>query len=104
MCGKGEKFLCEELLPSSGGCEWGAKYVDQYFEGFLKEFFGPDLFSLYSAGASIKLDILKHFEMMKRKFCPGSEERTRLQLSYLGEELSSQKLSELISNYNEKHP
>ena len=104
LCGKGEKFLCEELLPSSGGCEWGAKYVDQYFENFLKEFFGPDLFSLYSAGASIKLDILKHFEMMKRKFCPGAEERTRLQLSYLGEELSSQKLSELISNYNEKHP
>ena len=27
-----EKFLCEELLPSSGGCEWGSKYVDLYFE------------------------------------------------------------------------
>jgi molecular chaperone DnaK (HSP70) len=31
-CNPDEKFLCEELLPSSGGCEWGSKYVDLYFE------------------------------------------------------------------------
>ena len=34
-----ENFLCEEILPSSGGCEWGSKYVDKYFEEFLKDFF-----------------------------------------------------------------
>jgi molecular chaperone DnaK (HSP70) len=39
-CNPDEKFLCEELLPSSGGCEWGSKYVDLYFEEFLKDFFG----------------------------------------------------------------
>jgi hypothetical protein len=37
-----------------------------------------------------RLDILKHFEMLKRKFNPGTEERSRLQLSYMGEDLSSQ--------------
>lgn len=30
-CQPEEQFLCEELLPSSGGCEWGSKYVDLYF-------------------------------------------------------------------------
>ena len=103
LCGKDEKFLCEELLPSSGGCEWGSKFVDQYFEKFLQEFFGAELYDVYKKNAMIRLDILKHFEMMKRKFCPGVEERIRLQLSYLGEELTSQKLSELIAEYNKKH-
>ena len=31
-CNPDERFLCEELLPSSGGCEWGSKYVDLHFE------------------------------------------------------------------------
>ena len=31
-CNPDERFVCEELLPSSGGCEWGSKYVDLYFE------------------------------------------------------------------------
>ena len=31
-CELEERFVCEELLPSSGGCEWGSKYVDHYFE------------------------------------------------------------------------
>ncbi len=35
QCEIDEKFLCEELLPSSGGSEWGSKYVDKYFESFL---------------------------------------------------------------------
>ena len=34
-CDVAEQFLCEELLPSSGGSEWGSKYVDLYFEQFL---------------------------------------------------------------------
>ena len=40
LCEIHEKFLCEEIIPSSGGCEWGSKYVDRYFEEFLAEFFG----------------------------------------------------------------
>ena len=103
LCAQNERFLCEELLPSSGGCEWGSKFVDQYFEKFLEEFFGEELFSTYKKNAMARLDILKHFEMMKRKFCPGVEERTRLQLSYLGEDLTSQKLTELITQYNKNH-
>lgn len=39
-CNPDEKFLCEELLPSSGGCEWGSKYVDLHFENFIADFFG----------------------------------------------------------------
>jgi len=77
-CNPDERFLCEELLPSSGGCEWGSKYVDHHFEGFLEEFFGPELFTVYKSNAMARLDILKHFEMLKRKFNPGIEERSRL--------------------------
>jgi molecular chaperone DnaK (HSP70) len=40
LCDPTEKFLCNELVPSSGGCEWGSKYVDLYFEDFLKDFLG----------------------------------------------------------------
>lgn len=49
-----------------------------------------------------RLDILKHFEMLKRKFNPGVEERSRLQLSYLGEELSAGRLGELVKDYNKR--
>jgi molecular chaperone DnaK (HSP70) len=31
-CNVEERFLCEELLPSSGGTEWGSKFVDKHFE------------------------------------------------------------------------
>jgi len=36
------KFLKFKFV--SLGCEWGSKYVELYFEEFLKEFFGPELF------------------------------------------------------------
>ena len=104
LCEPHEKFLCEELLPSSGGCEWGSKFVDLYFEEFLKEFFGEELFESYKRNAVGRLDILKHFEMLKRKFCPGVDERSRLQLSYIGEDLCTKKLTELVKEYNSTHP
>ena len=48
-----------------------------------------------------RLDILKHFEMLKRKFDPSaSNNRSRLQLSYLGEELSAAKLGDFVKTYN----
>jgi hypothetical protein len=48
-----------------------------------------------------RLEILKHFEMLKRKFNPAeSQNRSRLQLSYLSEELSAQKLGEIVKSYN----
>jgi len=102
-CDPTENFLCEEILPSSGGCEWGSKYVDKYFEEFLKEFFGNDLFDVYIKNAIARLEILKHFEMLKRKFNPGQEDRSRLQLSYLSEDLTPNKLTELIEKHNKKH-
>lgn len=46
-CNPDERFLCEELLPSSGGCEWGSKYVDLHFENFLQDFFGEDVYQVY---------------------------------------------------------
>jgi hypothetical protein len=67
----------------------------------LEEFFGPELFENYSKTATSRLDILKHFEMLKRKFSPGVDERSRLQLSYMGEDLSGPKLKELVTNYNQ---
>lgn len=49
-----------------------------------------------------RLDILKHFEMLKRKFDPAAaSNRSRLQLSYLGEELSASKLGEFVKVFNE---
>jgi len=100
-CEPHEQFLCEELLPSSGGCEWGSKFVDFYFEKFLEQLFGPALFDTYKKHATARLDILKHFEMLKRKFNPGQEERSRLNLSYMGDDLSAQNLKDLIKDYNE---
>lgn len=102
-CNPDERFLCEELLPSSGGSEWGSKYVDLYFEKFVETFFGPELYDVYKTNAMARLDILKHFEMLKRKFNPGVEERSRLQLSYLGEELSAGRLGELVKDHNKKN-
>ena len=104
QCDPTERFLCEELLPSSGGCEWGSKFVDQYFEEFIKEFLGEELHELYLKNAVGRLDILKHFEMLKRKFCPGQDERSRLQLSHMGKDLTSEKLSKLVERYNASHP
>lgn len=98
-----EKFYCEEILPSSGGCEWGSKYVDKYFEEFLKEFFGDELYEIYIKNAIARLEILKHFEMLKRKFNPGQDDRSRLQLSYLSEDLTPSKLGELVEKHNAKH-
>lgn len=66
LCEPTEKFLCQELLPSSGGCEWGSKYVDLYFEDFLKDFFGAELFQTYQRNAVARLDILRDFEILKR--------------------------------------
>lgn len=65
QCDYNEQFLCEELIPSSGGCEWGSKFVDAHFEEFLKEFFGDELFEKYQKNAVSRLEILKHFEMLK---------------------------------------
>jgi len=103
LCNQNEKFLCEELLPSSGGSEWGSKFVDNHFEIFLEKFLGKELFSLYKKNAIARLGILKHFEILKRKFCPSQDERSRLQLSYLGEELNSSKLGEIIKEFNSKN-
>eukprot|EP01016_Furgasonia_blochmanni_P041515 TRINITY_DN5406_c0_g1_i1.p2 TRINITY_DN5406_c0_g1~~TRINITY_DN5406_c0_g1_i1.p2 ORF type:complete len:307 (+),score=53.15 TRINITY_DN5406_c0_g1_i1:42-962(+) len=66
ICEPSERFLCQELLPSSGGCEWGSKYVDLYFEEFLRDFFGPDLYQIYAKNAMARLDILRDFELIKR--------------------------------------
>jgi len=105
MCEQDERFLCKELLPSSGGCEWGSKYVDKYFEEFLKDFFGEELFSsLYEKNAVARLDILRDFELLKRKFKGGNKERCMVKLSYLGGELNSKQLKELCARHNENNP
>ena len=99
LCEPHEKFLCQELIPSSGGCEWGSKYVDLYFEEFLKDFF-----SIYTKNALARLDILRDFEILKRKFKGTKDERSMIKLSYLGEDLTTAKLSKLIQEHNSKNP
>lgn len=94
-CEPQEQFVCDELLPSSGGCEWGSKFVDHHFEKFLEEFFGEELSECYYKNATARLDILKHFEMLKRKFNAGV--KSRLQLSYLNEELSGPMLKKIVA-------
>lgn len=100
-CNPDERFVCEELLPSSGWCEWGSKFVDFAFETFLSELFGEEFYQIYKKNAMARLDILKHFEMLKRKYDYTGASRSRLQLSYLGEELSAAKLGEFVKTYNE---
>jgi molecular chaperone DnaK (HSP70) len=57
---------------------------------------------MYKKNAMARLDILKHFEMLKRKFNPGTDERSRLQLSYLGDDLSADKLREMVVENNKR--
>jgi len=101
-CEPEEQFVCDELLPSSGGCEWGSKFVDHHFEMFLGRFFGPELTDCYYKNATARLDILKHFEMLKRKFTTGV--KSRLQLSYMNEELTGPMLKKIVAAYNEGKP
>jgi molecular chaperone DnaK (HSP70) len=101
-CEPEEQFVCDELLPSRGGCEWGSKFVDHHFEMFLNEFFGPELSESYYKNATARLDILKHFEMLKRKFNVGV--KSRLQLSYMNEELSGPMLKKIVAAYNAEKP
>lgn len=42
--------------------------------------------------------------MLKRKFNPGHDDRSRLQLSYLSEDLTPNKLGELVEKHNKSHP
>lgn len=44
----------------------GSKYVDVNFENFLKEFLGEKLFAVYQKNASMKIDILDVFELLKK--------------------------------------
>ena len=48
--------------------------------------------------------ILLIYIYIYRKFNPGVDERSRLQLSYLGEELNSSKLAQLVTDYNNEYP
>jgi molecular chaperone DnaK (HSP70) len=104
LCEPDEKFLSNEVISSTGGCEWGSKYVDTNFENFLKEFLGEKLFAVYQKNASMKIDILDAFEILKKKFNPESVKHSRLQLSYLGENLTPEILKNLVNNYNLLHP
>ena len=104
LCEPDEKFLSNEVLSSTGGCEWGSKYVDINFENFLKVFLGEKLFAIYQKNASMKIDILNAFEIIKKKFNPENVKHSRLQLSYLGENLTSEILKNLVNNYNVLHP
>jgi hypothetical protein len=68
----------------------------------LEALFGAEFYQVYKKNAMARLDILKHFEMLKRKFDPSAaSNRSRLQLSYLGEELSASKLGEFVKAFNE---
>ena len=104
LCDPDEKFLSNEVLSSTGGCEWGSKYVDINFENFLKEFLGEKLFAVYQKNASMRIDILDVFELLKKKFNPEKVKNSRLQLSYFGENLTPDILKNLINNYNTLHP
>eukprot|EP01017_Pseudomicrothorax_dubius_P031663 TRINITY_DN4064_c0_g1_i2.p1 TRINITY_DN4064_c0_g1~~TRINITY_DN4064_c0_g1_i2.p1 ORF type:complete len:496 (-),score=121.44 TRINITY_DN4064_c0_g1_i2:162-1649(-) len=104
QCEPSERFLCQELLPSSGGCEWGSKYVDRYFEEFLHDFLGESLFEIYKENALARLDILRDFEIIKRKFKGGKDEKAMIKLSYLGEHLTTSKLSQLVEAHNSAAP
>lgn len=78
--------------------------MDIYFEDFLEEFFGEELYEVYTKTATARLDILKDFEMAKRKFKGTKDDKKTIKLSYLGEEMNSTKLSKLIKDHNAGQP
>jgi hypothetical protein len=100
LCHPNERYLCKELLPSSGGSDWGSKYVDLYFEDFLKEFLGQELFAEYKKSGVSRLDMLHDFEVLKKKFKGDGSDKCTIKLSSLGEILSKPKLTELVELYN----
>jgi hypothetical protein len=51
-----------------------------------------------------RLEVLKNFEVLKRKFNPRLDDRIRLQLSYLREDLTPYKLIQFVERHNTKHP
>ena len=104
QCHVKERFLSQELLPSSGGQEWGSKYVDFYYEEFLNEFLQESYFEKYKKNGLARLDILKDFEIVKRKFKGGVTERSMAKFSYMGEELTTPILQQLIKDYNANAP
>ena len=59
--------------------------------------------NLYQKNAVARLDILRDFEMLKRKFKGGEKERCMVKLSYLGADLNSKKLKELCTNHNKNN-
>lgn len=59
---------------------------------------------MYKLNALARLDILRDFEILKRKFKGGKDERNMIKFSYLGEELSTSKLQQLIKAHNDRHP
>ena len=65
---------------------------------------GEEYAEVYESNALARLDILRDFEIIKRKFKGTKEERSMIKLSYLGEVLNSKKLKLLIEAHNAKHP
>ncbi|KRX08401.1 hypothetical protein PPERSA_08600 [Pseudocohnilembus persalinus] len=108
LCDVHENFICQEIIPSSGGCEWGSSFgsgiVELYFEEFLRDFLGEELYKIYLENALARLDIIKDFEILKRKFKGGDRERNMVKFSYLGGDFSTQQLKKLILEHNQKHP
>ena len=59
---------------------------------------------MYQNNASIRIDILDNFELLKKKFNPEKVKHSRLQLSNFGENLTPEILKNLVNNYNLHHP
>lgn len=78
--------------------------MDIYFEDFLKEFLGEQYEEVYENNPLARLDILRDFEIVKRKFRGTKDERSMIKLSYLGEYLNAKKLKALIESHNSNHP
>jgi len=51
-----------------------------------------------------RLDILRDFEILKRKYKGVKDERCMIKFSYLGEELNTAKLQSLVKEHNARHP
>lgn len=103
LCERNESFLCKELLPSSGGCDWGSKYVDLYFEDFLMDFFGEKLYEIYLKSPTARLDVLRDFEILKRKFKGEGRDRCLIKLSSLGQFMDKKIIKFLVEKFNKKN-
>ncbi|KAH3835273.1 heat shock 70 kDa protein 12A-like isoform X1 [Dreissena polymorpha] len=70
----------KEMYAATGG-DWGGTYVDKAFRLFLAELCGNDVMAdLEATQTADYIDIFRSFEIIKRKFSPGMQDKVTIKV------------------------